>query len=111
MTPADFTIPFYQGAKWEFTFAFTDTATGDPLDLTGLGPFVLQVKNATETIDLATATAVSDYDATGLVTFSFTAVQTLTFPIGFVRVGVRDALNSPYMQGRADVLRFTPTPA
>ena len=110
MTPGKFIIPFFKGAKWEHTFRFLVTGTATPVNLTGLGPFVMEVKNLSDSTVLATATATSAYDATGEVVFSLIAAQTLTFPIGRVKVGIRDNLNNPYAQGRPDVLEFTPDP-
>jgi hypothetical protein len=108
LLPEDF--PIYQGAKWSHVLEFQDTA-GAALDLTGLGPFALQLAQPTGII-LATATCTVDADpTTGLMTVSLTAAQTLNLPITSLSAGLRDAQNNPYFQGAIPVYEFTPIPA
>jgi hypothetical protein len=109
MTPGDLTIPISRGATWSFEFAFVTEDTGDPVDLTGLGPFVCEVKSINANRLLATATVTSDYDATGLVTVTLSAAQTLALPIGAVRMGMKDAEDNPLFEGSPEVVWFTPT--
>lgn len=111
MTPGDLDLPIYRGAKWSFAFAFVVVATDTPLDLTGLGPFVCEVKDPRRDSVLATATVTSDYDATGIVTVTLTAAQTRSLPVGKVRMGIRDAENNPYLEWTPEVKWFTPNPA
>lgn len=109
MTPGELDIPIYKGSKWSFTFQFIQTANGNPVNLTGAGPFVCEVKKLREDQILATATVTSDYDATGTVTITLSTAQTGGLPIGKVRMGVRDANNNPYLEGTPEVKWFTPT--
>lgn len=109
MTPGVLNIPISRGAKWQFQFAFVDPETGDPIDLTGLGPFVCEVKAPTADRLLVTPTVTSDYDATGLITITMEAAQTITLPVGKVRMGVRDNQDNPYLEGAPEVVWFTPT--
>ena len=109
MTPGELTIPISRGAKWSFEFAFvTDDDAEDPVDLTGLGPFVCEVKAINANRLLATATVTSDYDATGIVTVTLSAAQTLALPLGFVRMGMKDVEDSPLFEGTPEVAWFTP---
>lgn len=109
MTPGDLNIPIFRGARWAFTFRLVVKGTGDPLDLTGLGPFVCEIKSPKANRLLVTPTITSDYDDTGTITITITPEQTLTLPLGPVRMGVRDAEGNPYMEGRPEVEWFTPT--
>ena len=109
MTPGELNIPISRGAKWSFAFAFVVTDTDDPLDLTGLGPFVCEVKAINANRLLATATVTSDYDDTGIVTVTLSSAQTLALPLGKVRMGLRDALDNSYLEGTPEVVWFTPT--
>jgi hypothetical protein len=110
INPDDF--PIYQGAKWSFVFALTQTSTGIPIDLTGLGPFVFELKRMTSDEPLVTGTAEVDPDPeTGLITLTLTAAQTDALALGKVRLGLRDALNNPYMVGELNVKYFPPEPA
>jgi hypothetical protein len=105
MTPGAFTTPFYKGAAWEFSYLLKDGA-GAPLDLTGLGPFYLDVANPETCATIATATGTGDYDSDGIVTFAFTKTQTRTFPIGTVIVSVRDSDDLPWMRGEPVVYKY-----
>lgn len=109
LLPEDF--PIYRGAKWSHILAFQDTA-GAALDLTGLGPFVLSFAQPSGNLIASATCTVNANPATGLVTVSLTAAQTLTFPVGTsVSAGMRDNQNNPYFQGPIPVREFTPTPA
>jgi hypothetical protein len=112
MTPGKFTVPIYRGAKWSHTLTMKQKGTVTPVDLTGLGDFVMQFKGSAGNV-LASATILSDYDATGTMTVTLTAAQTLAFPIGeaAVTVGLRDAENNPYIEATIPVRKFTPDPA
>lgn len=102
-------MPIFQGSKWGHTLYLQDP-DGNPLDLTGLGPFVVQFDKANGNA-IATATTAVDADpATGIVTTFLTAAQTIDFAIGPVRAGMRDAANNPYFQGLLQVHKFSPTP-
>lgn len=111
MTPGDLDLPIYRGARWSFAFAFVVTATDTPLDLTGLGPFVCQIKDPRADRLLATATVTSDYDDTGIVTITLSATQTRALPLGKVRLGLRDAENNAYLEYMPEVKFFSPNPA
>jgi hypothetical protein len=109
MTPGDLNIPIFRGARWAFTFRFVVKGTTDPIDLTGLGPFVCEIKDPRANRLLATPTVTSDYDDTGVITITITPEQTLSLPLGAVRMGVRDVEGNPYMEGMPLVDWFTPT--
>lgn len=113
MTPGTTTLPFYRGAKWSHIFTFTQTDGGTAVDLTGLGPFVCEVERVDGGTTLGTATITSSYNSTGIMTIEFSASVTRTFPVGTgtVRLGLRDALNNPYLIGVLDVVKFAPDPA
>jgi len=113
MTPGTTSLPFYRGAKWSHIFTFTQTAGGAAVNLTGLGPFVCKVERADNGSSLGTATITSAYNSTGIMTIEFPASVTRTFPVGsgIVRLGLRDALNNPYLVGVLDVFKFAPDPA
>lgn len=111
MTPGVLNIPISRRGKWSHAFALVVTATDTPVDLTGLGPFVCEVRSLRKDSLLATATVTSAYDATGVITITLTAAQTATLPLGKVRMGVRDSQDNPYMEGTPEVVWFTPTPA
>lgn len=108
MTPGDLNIPIYKGAKWSFIFRFRITGTNTPVDLTGSGPFVCQVKALNSERVLADAVVTSDYDNTGLVRVTLSATQTAALPLGKVTMGLRDAQDNPYLEGTPEVKRFTP---
>jgi hypothetical protein len=109
MTPGDLSIPIYRGARWSFAFRFVVVSTNDPLDLTGLGPFVCEIKDPRANRLLVTPTVTSDYDATGIITVTITPEDTLTLPLGNVRMGVRDVEGNSYLEGSPEVAWFTPT--
>lgn len=113
MTPANITneasLAVFKGAKWEHTLTFIDNETGDPLDLTGLGPFVIAFKDErTKALKFYGSAAVDNDPTTGVVVVSATAEQTNTLTLGKVRCGLRDAQNNPYMEGVIPVEFFTP---
>lgn len=110
MTPGTTDIPIFRGARWSFRFRLEDEATGDPIDLTGTGPFVCEVKKATSDDILAIATVTSDYDDEGWFEITLEAAQTITFPLGPVRMGVRDNDVNPFLEWTPEVKWFTPTP-
>jgi len=112
MTPGTLNIPIYRGAAWRHTLRFLQSGTTTPLDLSGLGPFVMQFSDTSGRI-LASATVTVDTPSSGIMDIALTATQTQLFPIGsgMVRVGIRDSLNNPYAQGNLDVIQFTPRPA
>ena len=105
MTPGKFSIPFYKGAAWSFQFLFKNSG-GSPLNLTGKSPFVMAICKDGSSNSVLEIEAVSDYDSTGLVTFSLTQAQSNLLPIGNVTVGVRDGDDLPYMLGDVSVYKF-----
>ena len=112
MTPGTFNIPIYKGAKWEHTLTFKQGKTNAPVDLTGLGPFVMQFKDASGNT-LAFATIDIPTPANGQMGVTLTAAQTDDFPLGnaAVFVGLRDDNDNPYLQATLPVKTFTPDPA
>lgn len=102
-------LPISRGARWTFTFLLVETGTTDPVDLTGLGPFVCEIKDPRSDRVLATPTVTSDYDDTGRITITIEPEDTLALPLGKVRFGVRDAEFNPYIEYMPEVKWFTPT--
>lgn len=118
MTPANFTtcenradLTVYRGADWEFPMDLIDDETGDPLDLTGLGPFVCHFKKPNNETVIVSATVTSNYDATGTITVKLTAAQTLLIHGEQVRCGIRNVHNKLYADGLLPVKTATPDPA
>jgi hypothetical protein len=114
MTPHILTaneLPIYQGAKWEHTVALTDASTGAALNLTGFTPFVCEIRRESDDRLLASPTCTVATPANGLIVLLLTAAQTAALPLGTVRMGLRDNLNNPYIEGQNSVNRFTPLPA
>ena len=112
MTPGTLNIPIYRGAKWEHLLSFVQDGTTTPIDLTGLGPFVMDFKDISGNL-ITTAEVTVDDPTTGEMVVTLTADQTLLFTLGGrgVTAGIRDALNNPYAQGILDVSLFTPDPS
>lgn len=111
MTPGAFNIPIYRGANYAYALEFVKTdGSEDPVDLTGLGPFVAVITNAATGKVLQYGVVTSDYDATGTVAFSFTGDQTKTLPAGIVGFGIRDSLGNPYLQSEVRTEKFSPPP-
>ncbi len=102
-------LPISRGARWAFTFRIVETGTATPVDLTGLGPFVCEIKDPRRNGLLATPTVTSDYDDTGLITITIEPEDTLALPLGQVRFGVRDVTGNPYIEYMPEVVWFTPT--
>jgi hypothetical protein len=111
MTPSELNIPIFRGSRWTFRFYVEESeAPHDPVDLTGLGPFVCEVKDLRTDRILAVAEVTSNYDDEGWFEITLTPEQTITFQLGHVRMGVRDANSNPFMEGTPEVRWFTPTP-
>jgi hypothetical protein len=108
MTPGELKIPISKGAKWSFAFRLVVKGTNTPIDLTGLGPFICEVKAFNADRLLATPTIESDYGPTGVITITMEAAVTATLPLGKVRMGVKDTEDNPYMEGNPEVVWFTP---
>lgn len=111
MTPGYVRLAIYKGARFEHTLTFKQRATGTLVDITGLGPFVFTVKGLTSEDVLAQGAVTGPYDETGRITVVLSSAQTAAFPLGDVRIGLRDALNNPYIEGIGVVKQFTPNPA
>lgn len=116
MTPADITgdnnFTLYKGAKWEHTLTFTETATGDPLVLTDLDPFVITLTNANSGTVLANGTVVNTDLAGGVITVSFTAAQTLALAAALLPLAGLNSCTAPraYPPGTPDPLDQPGTP-
>lgn len=111
MTPGEpQDVPIFRGARWSFDFLFVVVATDDPLDLSGLGPFVCEVKDVRADRILITPTVTSDYDATGVINITMTPEQTRSLPLGYVRIGLRDNFGNPFLEWMPEVKWFTPNP-
>lgn len=111
MKPGKLGAPVYKRAKFEHRLILKQKGTTTPLDLTGLGPFVATLNHPTQDKVIATGTITSDYDDTGVLTFSFTAAQTDLLKLGTCRFGLRDAVNNLYIQEEIPVLYASPPAA
>jgi hypothetical protein len=109
MQPSTTGLTVFKGAKFHHDIVFK--AGGVPVDLTGLGPFVSTFSHPTKDQVLATHTVTSDYDDTGAITVEVSAEQTGRLPLGFVRWGIRDSQNNPYVAAVCPVEFFSPPPA
>jgi hypothetical protein len=114
MTPHTLTaneLPIFQGAKWEHVLSFVQTGTNTAVNLTGLTPFVCEIRNPQSDTLLATPTCTVATPSNGQVTVSLAASITNVLPLKVLRIGLRDAQNNPYIQGEILVKPFTPDPA
>jgi hypothetical protein len=110
MTPGTFTAPIYKGAKYEHLLTFRDAATGSPIDLTGLNPFVFTVSHPSRDTSLATGTVTNTDLEGGRITITLTPETTDALDLGTVRIGIRDNEGNPYIASTIDVLFFAPPP-
>jgi len=113
MTPHILTsneLPIYQGAKWKHTLTITQAGTTTAVNLTGLTPFVMEIRRVKDDRLLASPTCTVATPSSGQVAVLLTAAQTNALPLGIVRIGLRDELNTPYLEGESEVRRFTPDP-
>jgi hypothetical protein len=110
MIPGEPDLPIYRGAKWAFRFVLEVVETGEPVDLTGTGPFVCEIKDIKADRILVTPTIISNYDAEGWFEVVISPEQTKSLPLGEVRIGVRDADFEPFLEWVAKVKWFTPAP-
>ena len=106
-------MPIYKGAQWSHVISFEQNVEGyPPVDITGLGPFVVTIKRATKNVVLAQAAVeILGDPEDGQIMATLTAAQTSRLPLGQVRIGIRDAYNNPYGEGFCSVNFFTPEPA
>jgi hypothetical protein len=110
MTPGDLNIPIFRGARWTFRFYIEENVEPyAPVDLSGSGPFVCEVKDLRTGRLLATATVTSNYDEEGWFELTLEPEQTINFALGNVAMGVRDNNDNPVLEGTPEVRRFTPT--
>ena len=114
MTPHILTsneLPIYQGAKWEHTLSLVVTGTTTAVNLTGLTPMKCEIRRVKDNRLLATPTCTVATPANGQIVVAMTAAVTNALPLGIVRMGLRDAVNNPYLEGETEVRLFTPDPA
>ena len=108
-TPA-VTVPFavYRGAKFEHALTIVDD-NDDPVDLTGLNPFVCEFVHPTKEITLTTLSVANTDLASGVITPTATAEQTaaLTAGIGAIRLRLKDAQDNPYIAATVPVEFFS----
>lgn len=110
MTPGTYNVPIYKGAQYKWALHFIQPVTGDPIDLTGLSPFVITVSDPKKPRIVVTGT-VTDVDlANGKIEIAFTPDQTNSLNLGEVRMGLRDYLGNPYIAATIPVLFFSPDP-
>ena len=110
MTPGTFTAPIYKGGKYEHLLTLRDRATGGPLDLTGLDPFVFTVSHPSRDEALVTVTATNTDLGNGQITVTILPESTDLIAIGSARIGLRDVQGNPYIQSTIPVLFFSPPP-
>ena len=118
MTPATTPLTFHRGAKWSQTITFYQSGTETPVNLTGLGPFVMEIRKKKGGPLLLSFTYTATDLANGQINFTVTAAQTATLPqpTDFDRpvvayYGIRDAQNNPYASAIAYIKDFVPNPA
>jgi hypothetical protein len=117
MTPASNTLQIFRGSKYDLVLKFYVPGTTTVIDLTGLDPFVMEIRRKAESPLLLSLTYAAVDLANGQIQFTATAVQTLTLPKPpsdkplLVRYGIRDAVNNPYAEGVMEIHPFTPEPA
>ena len=118
MNPATTTLQFHRGAKWSQTITFYQSGTATPVNLTGLGPFVMEIRRKKGGPLLLSFTYTATSLANGQITFSATAAQTEGLPkppsadkplVAFY--GIRDAQNNLYANGPAHIFDAIPDPA
>lgn len=109
MTPAKFDIVVYRGARVSYQFQITDVATNEPRDLTGLSPFVAQVRSKAGGPLLLDFT-VADTDLTnGTITMSATPEATSNLAINDQsRWGIMDSVGNYYITGACPVENAIP---
>ena len=108
MNPGTFDelVAINRGTKFEHTLTFFQGQTDDPVDLTGLAPFVCTLANP-RTKELLAELTVTDTDiANGQITITASEEQTAALPLGPVVLGLRDALGNPYLKDTIQVEFF-----
>ena len=102
MTPGTHNITIYRGAAFRQTFTLTDQ-DGVALDLSGLGPFVAQVREK-QGDPILVGFAVDDTDAaTGVLVVSATGTQTEDLALLSREWGLMDAEKNLYVVGSVTV--------
>lgn len=110
MTPGTHNLVIYRGAQFALRLTFTDTDTEAALDLTGLSPFIAQIRQRAKA-PLILELTVTDTDlANGVIEISATAAQTAPVQPGDYEWGLRDAQDNPYLEGKVTFKRFIPQP-
>lgn len=118
MTPATTTLKIFRGAKWDHEIHFLQTGTDTPVNLTGLAPFVMEIRRKQGSALLLSLTYTAVSLANGQIRFTATAAQTLSLPEPvspqqplFARYGIRDSQNNPYAEAIMEIHPFTPAPS
>lgn len=118
MTPATTTLKIFRGSKWDNEIHFYQTGTTTPVNLTGLAPFVMEIRRKQGSTLLLSPTYTAVDLVNGKIRFTATAAQTLALPEPpsaqnpiFARYGIRDAHNNPYAEAVMEIHPFTPDPA
>ena len=117
MTPGTTTLSFYRGARWAKTFTVKQTGTDDPIDLSGYGPFVMEIRRRKEGALLLAPTYVEIDLVNGQIAFEADAAGTdaLPQPPGVIKpltayFGIRDNNNNLYVTGAALIYDAIPAP-
>jgi len=87
--PKDKKLVIYRGGGDSIRLTFTETATGDPIDLTGRS-FVAQVRDRSEGPLLLDMTVTEVDLANGIIELSWLAADTAALPLRHSRWGVID---------------------
>jgi hypothetical protein len=118
MTPSTTPLTFHRGAKWDQVITFYQSGTETPVNLTGLGPFVMEIRRKKGGPLLLSFTYTATDLTNGQIQFTATATQTETLPqpANFDRplvayYGIRDAQNNLYANGPAHIYDAIPDPA
>lgn len=114
MTPGTYNITIYRGMKFSDTLEFvSDDGLDTPLDLTGLGPFVGEVRARSRGPLIFTIDIDETELAAGKLTISIDPAVTdaveLKLPYT-AKLGIRDAEGNYYAIGDAQIEGAIPTP-
>lgn len=98
MLAGKYDLTIYKGGASDIPLTFVDS-NGDPLDLTGLSPFVAKVRDSDTAPTLLTFTVVDTDLQAGQINLTTTAADTASLPIRDSLWGIADANDVVWVQG------------
>jgi hypothetical protein len=110
MTPSNQALKMNRGARLALRFSCFAADSETPLDLSGLGPFVMEIRRRSRAPLLLSPTFVEVDMTQGIFEFISEAEDTSILPVCQARYGIRDALDNLYADGIMDILPATPNP-